>query len=63
MAQADVNRSEMLLFEKGRHRHPLGGRGAGLGDMDAFLVKVPSQLLVTGSDNTPPAAPVNLRFQ
>jgi len=31
--------------------------------MDAFLVKVPSQLLVTGSDNTPPAAPVNLRFQ
>ena len=33
MAQADVNRSEMLLFEKGRHRHPLGGRGAGLGDM------------------------------
>jgi len=31
--------------------------------MDAFLVKVPSQLLVTGGDSTPPAAPVNLRFQ
>ena len=31
--------------------------------MDAFLVKVPSQLLVNGSDTTPPAAPVNLRFQ
>ncbi|HEX6948331.1 MAG TPA: hypothetical protein VF127_01920 [Nitrospira sp.] len=31
--------------------------------MDAFLVKVPSQLLVTGSDATPPAAPVNLRLQ
>jgi hypothetical protein len=30
--------------------------------MDVFLVKVPSQLLVTG-DTTPPAAPVNLRFQ
>lgn len=31
--------------------------------LDAFLVKVPSQLLVSGTDNTPPAAPVNLRFQ
>jgi hypothetical protein len=31
--------------------------------MDAFLVKVPSHLLVAGSDNTPPPAPVNLRFQ
>ncbi|HTL61754.1 MAG TPA: hypothetical protein VL261_08925 [Nitrospira sp.] len=31
--------------------------------MDAFLVKVPSQLLVNGGDTTPPAAPVNLRFQ
>jgi len=31
--------------------------------MDAFLVKVPSQLLVTGGDTTPPAAPVNFRFQ
>jgi hypothetical protein len=31
--------------------------------LDAFLVKVPSQLLVSGSDSTPPAAPVNLRFQ
>jgi hypothetical protein len=31
--------------------------------MDAFLVKVPSQLLVPGGDTTPPAAPVNLRFQ
>jgi hypothetical protein len=31
--------------------------------MDAFLVKVPVQLLITGSDTTPPAAPVNLRLQ
>ena len=31
--------------------------------MDAFLVKVPSQLLVSGGDLTPPAAPVNLRLQ
>ena len=31
--------------------------------MDAFLVKVPSQLLVNGGDITPPAAPVNLRLQ
>jgi hypothetical protein len=31
--------------------------------MDAFLVKIPSQLLVTGTDSTPPAAPANLRFQ
>ena len=30
--------------------------------MDAFLVKVPSQLLVTPGDVTPPAAPVNLRL-
>ena len=31
--------------------------------MDAFLVKVPSQLLVTGGDTTQPAVPVNLRFR
>jgi hypothetical protein len=31
--------------------------------MDAFLVKVPSQLLGIGGDTTPPVAPVNLRFQ
>ena len=31
--------------------------------MDAFLVKVPSQLLVTGGETTPPAAPVNVRFR
>lgn len=31
--------------------------------MDAFLVKIPSQLLITGTDSTPPAAPANLRFQ
>lgn len=31
--------------------------------LDAFLVKIPSQLLVSGADVTPPAAPVNLRFQ
>ena len=30
--------------------------------LDAFLVKVPSQLLVASSDTTPPAAPVNLRM-
>ncbi len=30
--------------------------------LDAFLVKVPSQLLVAGGDTTPPAAPVNLRI-
>lgn len=30
--------------------------------LDAFLVKVPSQLLVTSGDTSPPAAPVNLRF-
>jgi hypothetical protein len=30
--------------------------------LDAFLVKVPSQLLVTSGDTAPPAAPVNLRF-
>jgi len=31
--------------------------------LDAFLVKVPVQLLISGTDTTPPAAPVNLRFQ
>src|SRR5262245_10470242 len=31
--------------------------------LDAFLVKVPSQLLVNGGDATPPAAPVNLSLQ
>jgi hypothetical protein len=31
--------------------------------MDAFLVKVPSQLLVSGGNITPPAAPVHLRIQ
>jgi hypothetical protein len=32
--------------------------------MDAFVVKVPSQLLVGGGGTTtPPASPVNLRFQ
>ena len=31
--------------------------------MDAFLVKIPSQLLITGTDSTPPAAPANLRLQ
>jgi hypothetical protein len=31
--------------------------------MDAFLVKVPSQLLLGGTDVTAPSAPVNLRFQ
>jgi hypothetical protein len=30
--------------------------------MDAFLVKIPSQLLVPSSDTTPPAAPQNLRL-
>jgi hypothetical protein len=30
--------------------------------LDAFLVKVPSQLLVVPGDVNPPAAPVNLRF-
>jgi hypothetical protein len=30
--------------------------------LDAFLVKVPSQLLVAPSNNPPPAAPVNLRI-
>jgi hypothetical protein len=30
--------------------------------LDAFLVKVPSQLLITPGDVNPPAAPVNLRF-
>ncbi len=25
VAEADVNRPEMVLLEKGRHRHPLGG--------------------------------------
>jgi hypothetical protein len=30
--------------------------------LDAFLVKVPSQLLVGTGDTTPPAAPVNLRL-
>jgi hypothetical protein len=30
--------------------------------LDAFLVKVPSQLLVTSGDKTAPAAPVNLRL-
>lgn len=29
--------------------------------MDAFIVKVPSHLLVTQTDSTPPQAPVNLR--
>lgn len=33
VAEADVDRPEVLLLEKGRHRHPLGGRRAGRGDM------------------------------
>ena len=33
VAEADVNRPEMVLLEKGRHRYPLGGQRGGRRDM------------------------------